>query len=63
MDTNQEEVSTSEAVPNLTISNKLKGILCMHYDQKEKKLRVVENVWKKLVEAFPGAIAIPKYGH
>lgn len=35
----------------------------MSYDQKEKKLRVVENVWKKTVEEFPGAIAIPKYGH
>lgn len=34
----------------------------MEYDQTEKKLRVVENVWKKLVESFPGAVAIPKYG-
>ena len=35
----------------------------MSYDHKEKKLQVVENVWKKLVEAFPGTLAIPKYGH
>ena len=34
----------------------------MEYDQEENKLRVVENVWKKLVESFPGAVAIPKYG-
>jgi hypothetical protein len=35
----------------------------MEYDQGEGKLRVVENSWKKLVESFPGAVAIPKYGH
>ena len=34
----------------------------MDYDAGEKKLRVIENVWKKLVEAFPGALAISKYG-
>ena len=34
----------------------------MEYDQEENKLRVVENDWKKLVESFPGAVAIPKYG-
>lgn len=51
-----------EKVKNLTISNKIKGILYMEYDQTERKLRVIENVWKKLVEAFPGAVAIPKYG-
>ena len=34
----------------------------MEYDQGERKLRVVENVWKKLVEAFPGTVALPKYG-
>lgn len=34
----------------------------MEYDQEENKLRVVENVWKKLVESFPGAVVIPKYG-
>jgi hypothetical protein len=46
----------------LTISNKLKGILYMEYDQTEQKMRVIENVWKKLVETFPGAVAIHKYG-
>jgi hypothetical protein len=44
----------------LTISNKLKGILSMTYQ--DGKLVVIENSWKKLVEAFPGALAIPKYG-
>ena len=34
----------------------------MSYDPKTKKLRVVENVWRKLVEQFPGTVAIPKYG-
>ena len=38
----------SEEVANLTISNKLKGILSMEYDG--ERLIVVENVWKKLVE-------------
>ena len=49
-------------VKNLTLSNKLKGILNISYDKESNKLRVVENVWKKLVEHFPGAVAIPKYG-
>jgi hypothetical protein len=43
-------------VKNLTISNKLKGILSMQYSEKEKKLVVVENVWKKVVDTFPGTI-------
>jgi hypothetical protein len=47
-------------VQNLTISNKLKGILSMSFE--DGKLTVIENSWKKLVEAFPGAVAIPKYG-
>lgn len=56
------EAKTTEesSVQNLTISNKLKGILSMSYQ--DGKLTVVENSWKKLVEAFPGAVAIPKYG-
>jgi hypothetical protein len=58
----EEVVKAGQKVKNLTISNKLKGILYMEYDPSEKKLRVIENVWKKLVEAFPGALAIPKYG-
>jgi len=60
----QEEVveKKEDKVKNLTISNKIKGIIAMEYDQQENKIRVVENVWKKLVEAFPGAVAIPKYG-
>lgn len=58
-----EEINKRDQVKNLTISNKLKGILNMEYDRSTNKLRVVENVWKKLVENFPGAVAIPKYGH
>ena len=58
-----EEINKRDQVKNLTISNKLKGILNMEYDRATNKLRVVENVWKKLVENFPGAVAIPKYGH
>lgn len=34
----------------------------MNYDLKENKLIVIENMWKKNVEAFPGVIAIPKFG-
>jgi len=34
----------------------------MQYEQATGKIIVVENVWKKLLEAFPGALAIPKYG-
>lgn len=57
-----QKKSAADKVKNLTISNKIKGILIMQYDKSTNKLRVVENVWKKLVEAFPGAVAIPKYG-
>jgi len=57
-----EATPEEEAVENLTISNKLKGILSMQYDEASGKIIVVENVWKKLVEAFPGALAVPKYG-
>eukprot|EP00347_Sterkiella_histriomuscorum_P013585 403364154 len=53
---------SSSQVKNLTISNKIKGILSMDYDQKSGKLRVVENVWKKVVENFQGTIAINKFG-
>ena len=52
----------SGVTDNLTISNMLKGILNMEYDAEGKKLRVVENVWQKTVEEFPGTLAIPKYG-
>lgn len=57
------EGSQESQVKNLTISNKLKGILNMEYDKENNKLLVVENIWRKLVESFPGALAIPKYGH
>jgi len=36
--------------PNLTISNKLKGILAMH--SADNELKVVENVWKRQVSQF-----------
>jgi hypothetical protein len=49
-------------VKNLSISNKIKGIIHMEYDQAEGKLRVIENTWKKVLEQFPGAVSIPKYG-
>lgn len=59
--TTEESSNTySIIVQNLTISNKLKGILSMSYE--DGKLIVIENSWKKLVEAFPGAVAINKYG-
>jgi len=34
----------------------------MQFDRKSNELNVVENQWKKAVERFPGALALPKYG-
>ena len=34
----------------------------MQFDRKSNELNVVENKWKKAVERFPGALALPKYG-
>jgi len=47
-------------VSNLTISNKLKGILQMEYDQDKKTINVVENVWKRTVEKFSDGAFVPK---
>ena len=57
-----EKRSAESNTKNLTISNSIKGILSMSYDQKDKQLRVVENQWRKAVERFPGAMVLPKYG-
>ncbi|CDW74499.1 u3 small nucleolar rnaassociated protein [Stylonychia lemnae] len=58
----QSSDSTKDQVSNLTISNKIKGILNMQYDSETNTLKVVENVWKKVVENFVGTVAINKYG-
>jgi len=58
----ESDKKPSSKVKNLTISNKIKGIISMEYNSEEKKLMVVENLWKKALEAFPGTVAIPKYG-
>ena len=34
----------------------------MNYDTKKGELNVIENQWKKAVERFPGALALPKFG-
>ena len=34
----------------------------MDYDHQSNKIRVVESQWKKILQQFPGAVAIPKYG-
>ena len=49
-----------KAADNLTISNSIKGILHMSYENGE--LSVVENQWKKVVQGFPGALAVAKFG-
>ena len=47
---------------NLTISNKIKGILAIELDRESGKLRVIENVWKKVVDNFQGTVAIKRFG-
>lgn len=60
----KDNVSDSQkqlkAADNLTISNSIKGILHMSCENGE--LRVVENQWKKVVQRFPGALAVAKFG-
>jgi len=34
----------------------------MRYDTETNNLKVVENIWKKVVENFVGTVAINKYG-
>jgi hypothetical protein len=51
----------TQSVDNLTISNKLKGILQMEVKRDENKIRVVENVWKKAVGEFQGAFISKKF--
>ena len=46
---------------NLTISNKLKGILALDYCQNTKTIRVVENSWKQSVAEFNGAFVTKKF--
>lgn len=58
----QSEDNSNEKVSNLIISNKIKGILAMEYNTESKKLQVVENMWKKIIEQFPDTVAIAKYG-
>ena len=42
----------SEKIDNLTISNKLKGILAFNYDKGTNTITVIENMWKKSVSEF-----------
>lgn len=42
----------TEKVDNLTISNKLKGILAFNYDKETNTITVIENMWKKSVGEF-----------
>jgi hypothetical protein len=42
----------SEKIDNLTISNKLKGVLALNFDKASNTITVVENVWKKSVSEF-----------
>lgn len=44
---------------NLTISNKLKGLLAVQYNG--QTLRVVENLWKGQVQKFQGAFVAKKF--
>lgn len=44
---------------NLTISNKLKGILCITLD--DGKIRAVENLWKRSLKQMPGAFVTKKF--
>lgn len=46
---------------NLTISNRFKGILAMEYDEKQRRIRVVENSWKQAVQEFQGAFVTKKF--
>lgn len=42
----------SEKIDNLTISNKLKGILAFNFDKGTNTITVIENMWKKSVSEF-----------
>ena len=57
-----EKVATAQEIENLTISNSLKGILHIEYNIEKAEMHVVENQWRKAVERFPGALALPKFG-
>jgi hypothetical protein len=56
-----ESTVFTQSEDNLTISNKLKGILQMSVDREHSKIRVVENVWKKAVGEFQGAFISKKF--
>ena len=62
MEDQSKGISLSSESDNLTISNSIKGILYMDFNSKSSELHVVENQWKKAVDRFPGALALPKYG-
>lgn len=53
--------SVNQTSDNLTISNKLKGILAMQFDSATKTIRVVENPWRQSVAEFNGAFVTKKF--
>jgi hypothetical protein len=55
----QQTTGVNESTDNLTISNKLKGILAMTYER--GTIRVVENPWKQSVAEMPGAFVTKKF--
>lgn len=50
-----------QEIKNLTISNRLKGVLAMDYCEETKTVRVVENPWKQTVQEFQGAFVTKKF--
>jgi len=50
----------ADAAQNLTISNKLKGIMNVHL--KDGKLSVIENIWRLTTQKFQGAFVAKKFG-
>ena len=50
-----------DQIDNLTISNSIKGILYMNFNNKEGTLTVLENQWRKAVSNFSNAIEIKKF--
>ena len=55
----QQAIGVNESTDNLTISNKLKGILAMTFEK--GTIRVVENPWKQSVAEMNGAFVTKKF--
>jgi hypothetical protein len=65
-ETEEEKSEATDGNLNLSINNKLKGILYMGPAQMEQgkvtKIFGVETVWKQMVKKFPGTLLLKKYG-